>query len=417
MQEELSQSLATEHLSTLILIASIAAVSGVLLGYETGVISGAILYINDEFILSPWGNHFVIHSIIVGAFLGCLVSGRLADCWGRRWLLILAALIFLIGTVGSFLATSSASLIMSRTILGIAIGISSFTAPLYIAEIAPAKSRGLLVSFNQLAITIGIVMAYILDAYYAKQGGQWRWMLGLGVVPAMVLFIGMLFVPNSPEWAAHRKKNHVNWRELFQPFGHSALIVGIGLAFFQQCTGINTIIYFAPTVFEMAGFQSHTVAMLATFGIGIANIIFTLLFLLLIDRLGRRPLLLVGLLGMTLGLSGLSIAFYLGVHSSQLKWIAFGGMMIYIASFAMSLGPIMWLMIAEIFPFNVRGLGTSLAAASCWGFNIIVTLLFLPIFQLLGPSGIFLAYAVLCVIGFLFAAAYLPETCGIDLPD
>jgi len=415
MREELSQPV-SENQSIVILIASIAALSGILLGYETGVISGAILYIDDEFVLSPWLNHFVVNSILFGAFLGCLIGGSLADYWGRRVLLIMAALIFLIGTVESTLAASSFSLILSRAILGIGIGIASFTAPLYIAEIAPAKSRGMLVSLNQLAITIGIVAAYILDAHYAKHGGQWRWMFGVGIVPAIVLLIGMLCLPNSPEWLKAREKKGAKWSELFQPWGRSALFIGVGLAFFQQCTGINVIIYFAPTVFEIAGFQSHTVAILATFGIGILNIVVTLLFLSLIDRWGRRPLLLMGLIGMTLGLVSLSVAFYLGVHTSGLKWLAFVGMMTYIVSFAMSLGPIVWLMIVEIFSRDMRGLGAGLAASSCWGLNIIVTLLFLPLIQLLGSSGTFFIYAVLCMLGTVFVAAYVPETCGTPLP-
>lgn len=415
MREEVSQPV-SENQSIIILIASIAAVSGILLGYETGVISGAILYIDDEFVLSPWLNHFVVSSILLGAFLGCLIGGCLADYWGRRVLLIMAALIFLIGTIESTLAASSTSLILSRTILGIGVGIASFTAPLYIAEIAPAKSRGMLVSFNQLAITIGIVAAYILDAYYAKHGGQWRWMFGVGIVPAIILLIGMLCLPNSPQWLEARENTGPKWTELFQPWGRSALIVGVGLAFFQQCTGINAIIYFAPTVFEIVGFQNHTVALLATFGVGLVNIMVTVLFLSFIDRLGRRPLLLIGLIGMTAGLIGLSIAFYLGVSSSELKWLAFSGMMLYIVSFAMSLGPIVWLVIVEIFSLDTRGLGVGLAASSCWGFNIIVTILFLPLIQLLGTSGTFLIYALLCMLGIIFVAAYVPETCGAPLP-
>lgn len=427
-----------------ILVASIAAIAGILFGYDTGVISGAILYINDEFELTSWINGFVVSSVLFGALLGSAVGGRFADYFGRRKLLIVTALVFLVGTLETALAFSVPILILGRVIVGIAIGVASFATPLYISEIAPAEYRGALVSLNQLAITVGIVLSYTVDAYFAKHGGDWRFMLGSGIIPAVILFFGMFFLPKSPRWLIYKGKRdeacvilqrirgrdnvsheleeieesiqrRTNWHLLLQKWLRPALFIGLGLAFFQQCTGINTIIYYAPTIFEMAGFRSAVVAIFATLGVGLANVLFTIITLPLIDKWGRRPLLLTGLTAMTLGLMGLGAAFYFGDQLEFLRWIALFSMVFYIAGFAMGLGPIMWLMLSEIYPLEIRGLGSSLAASTCWGFNMLVTLTFLAMTEFFGTSGTFLIYTLMCIIGLMFVAIFVPETKGVHL--
>lgn len=426
-----------------VLIACIAAIAGVLFGFDTGVISGAILFIKQDFALTNAMYSLVMSSVLIGALFGSAVSGRFADFFGRRTLLIFTALIFLFGTLASALANEAWLLIIARIVVGIAIGIASFTAPLYISEIAPARYRGALVSLNQLAITVGILCSYAVDMHFANQG-NWRWMFGLGVVPAFLLLLGMMILPRSPRWIVLR--GHVqqarqtlqmirrsddvenelqeiqagiigktSWRALFQRWLIPVLIVGLGLAFFQQCTGINTIIYFAPTIFQMAGYDSAANAISTTAIVGIANVLFTIIALPLIDLWGRRPLLLFGLAGMAMGLLLLSLAFHFGTGTPILRWLTLSSMIIYIACFAMSLGPIMWLVISEIFPLQIRGVGSSLAVSMCWLFNGVVTFSFQYMLEACGTSGTFCVYAVLCLIGWMFIKHFLPETKGISL--
>jgi sugar porter (SP) family MFS transporter len=438
----------SEHKSSrffLIFITTIAALAGILFGYDTGVVSGAILFINDEFHLTAQTNGIVVSAVLLGALIGAMTSGRLADHWGRKKLLVADAIIFIFGTLATAVATTIVTITISRVIVGIAIGVASYVAPLYISEIAPAKYRGALVSLNQLAITLGILLSYIVDYQFA-QYGAWRYMFAAGVIPALGFFIGLLYLPDSPRWIASRgemtrafnilerihgsaqlakqelvsiqeslRKQDQNWRALFSPFVRSTLTIGIGLAVLQQVTGINTIIYYAPTIFKMAGFQSATSAILATMSVGVTFVVFTLVALPLIDTLGRRPLLLIGLVGMAASLLLLSWAFHFTTPMPSLKWFAIFGMLFYIACFAFSLGPIMWLMIAEIYPLKVRGLGSSLATAANWGSNMIVAYTFLTLVNLLGASGTFFLYFVISLFGISFIYFLVPETKSITL--
>jgi sugar porter (SP) family MFS transporter len=426
-------------------IAFIAAFAGVLFGYDTGVISGAILFISHEFNLSPQLNGLVVSAVLIGAFLGAVFSGRLADHFGRKRLLVLDAIIFIIGTILTSVATSIFTIIIGRIIVGIAIGVSSYVAPLYISEISPPKYRGALVSLNQLAITIGILISYVVDYYFAA-GGAWRSMFGLGVIPAALLLIGMFTLPDSPRWilaigqeeqalaVLHKIRGHGphaikefeeikeslkqqkgNWRMLFSKTIRPTLVIGAGLALFQQVSGINTIIYYAPTIFNMAGFHQATTAILATMGVGVVFVIFTVIALPLIDTLGRRPLLFIGISAMSLSLIALSWAFEANSQTALLKWTAMGSMVVFIAGFAISLGPIMWLMISEVFPLKVRGLGSSIATCVNWASNWLVTITFLTLVQFVGPSGTFLIYFIIGIITILFVYNWIPETKGVSL--
>lgn len=420
-----------------------AALAGLLFGYDTGIISGAILFIKKDFSLSAFQVEMIVSAVLLGALIGSGFSGRLTDLFGRRKVLIFTAITFIIGSLSTAFAPNINWLIVGRVILGVAIGVGSFTAPLYLAEIAPQRIRGMLVSLNQLAITIGIVFSYLVNYYFSVQG-RWPWMLGLGVVPATILLLGTLFLPESPRWMLLKGWEHkareilkrirgggnINkefeeiqqtvkmekgtHRLLLAKWVRPILFISLGLSFFQQVTGINTIIYYAPTILQMAGFKQAGSAILATLGIGVINVLFTLIALPLIDKWGRRPLLLLGLSGMFISLAMMGTAFYFPGFTA-LRWVAVGSMVIYIASFAMSLGPIMWLIISEIFPLNIRGVGASLAISASWGFNMLVALTFLTLIELMGPSHTFWLYAFLCILGGFFVYFIVPETKGCSL--
>lgn len=430
-----------------ILAAAITAIGGLLFGYDTGVISGAILFIKGAFGLSSTSQEIVVSSVLIGAVIGAAISGFLADRYGRRIMIILASIIFGLGAIFTALTPDVYTLIAGRIGVGVAIGMASFIVPLYIAEVAPVNIRGALVSLNQLAVTIGIVSSYMVDLAFASCGG-WRWMLGLAVIPSLILTIGMYFMPASPRWLLSKgfKEKAVlvlqkirgtpeiddevkeieetillekegKWSDLLDPNVRSALIIGIGLAAFQQLTGINTVIYYAPTILQFAGFESAAVSILATVGIGIINVLLTIVSILFIDRLGRRPLLIIGIIGMVISLGILGIAFALPGLSGSLGIVSVICLMLYVGSFAISLGPIFWLMIAEIYPLNIRGRAMSTATMANWGTNLIVAITFLSLIQILGASGTFWLYGLIAIGTLLFVYFRVPETKGKSLEE
>lgn len=429
------------------LLASIAGLGGLLFGYDTGVISGAILFIKDQFQLSDEMQGVVVSAVLLGAFLGALLSGRLADYFGRRRMIITVAFIFAIGALATAFAPEVYSLIAGRIIVGLAIGVSSYNAPLYIAEISPPKIRGALVSFNQLAITFGIVVSYLVD-YFLASTGNWRMMLGLAVLPALVLIIGMSFLPETPRWliSKNRKSEALStlkrirndsevgeeynlilstfeqepksvWKSLVQPWVRRALFIGIGLALFQQITGINAVIYYAPTIFQYSGLKSAQASLLATIGVGVVNMLMTIVALRLLDKWGRRPLLFIGLTGMVLSLAALGLAFHFADLLPFLHWIAVISLMVYVAAFAISLGPIFWLMISEIYPLEIRGVAMGIATMTNWGFNWLVALTFLSLVNVLGIPWAFGLYAFLGLLGLFFCYFAVPETKGRSLEE
>src|SRR5438034_4996448 len=424
--------------------ASFAALGGLLFGYDTGVMSGSIICIMREFVLTIVAEEVVVSGVLLGATLGALVGGNAADLFGRRRVLLVTAAIFGIGALASAVAPSPPVLIVSRVVLGLAIGLASTNVPVYLSEVAPPHARGWIVSLFQLAVTVGIVVAYLTDYAFAGVEG-WRWMLGFAVAPALVFGTGMFFLPETPRWlirgghhdVAHRvlvrirELGDVNaeieeikastapqtegghWTDLLRRHVRPALVVGLGLAVFQQITGINTVIYYAPKILQTAGFNSASGAIMATVGVGVVNVGMTIIAMFLVDRAGRRPLLLVGIAGMivTLGVLGLSFRY----PSGQLAWIAVICLMGYVASFAISLGPIFWLLIAEIYPLKIRGLAEGTAATFNWASNLIVSLTFLTLVEKLGASSTFLLYALASVASCLFAYYLVPETKGRTL--
>jgi sugar porter (SP) family MFS transporter len=426
------------------LATAISALGGMLFGYDIGVISGAILFIKKAFSLSAGMEEIVVSSVLVGSLAGAVAGGMLADRLGRRKLLIVTAIVFGLGALGAALAPGTAWLIVARIIAGAAIGVASFVAPLYISEIAPVAIRGKLVSINQVALTSGIVISYLID--YAFAGSQeWRWMFAMAVVPAAAFGIGLLFIPDSPRWLAGRghtdkaravlkrirapaeveseladiqhgaSQQKGEWSELFSPLLRMAMIVGVGLAIAQQLTGINTVIYYAPTIFKFAGFSSSSVAILASVGIGVVNVALTIVAMQLIDRVGRRPLLLVSLAGMTLSLLVLGLAFALPKLSGSLGWIAVVSLMVYVGSFAVGLGPVFWLVLSEIYPLRIRGRAMSVGTVANWSANLIVALSFLTLTQVMGNAATFWLYGLISIGAWLFAFFLVPETKGKTL--
>jgi SP family galactose:H+ symporter-like MFS transporter len=426
------------------LATAISALGGMLFGYDIGVISGAILFIKKDFSLSQGMEEIVVSSVLLGSLVGAVVGGILADRLGRRRLLIVTAIVFGLGAVGAALAPGTAWLVAARVIAGTAIGVASFVAPLYISEIAPVAIRGKLVSINQVALTGGIVISYIID--YAFAGSQaWRWMFALAVIPAAAFGIGLMFIPNSPRWLTARgqadkarvvlkqirdpekvegelgeiqdsvKQQKGHWSELVSPLLRMAMIVGVGLAIAQQLTGINTVIYYAPTIFKFAGFSSSSVAILASVGVGVVNLVLTVVAMQLIDRVGRRPLLLVSLGGMALSLFVLGLAFSLPQLSGSLGWIAVASLMVYVGSFAVGLGPVFWLILSEIYPLRIRGRAMSVGTVANWSANLIVALSFLTLTQVLGKPATFWSYGVVSIGSWFFAFFLVPETKGKSL--
>jgi SP family galactose:H+ symporter-like MFS transporter len=421
----------------------ISALAGLLFGYDTGVISGAILFVKVDFSLSTSQEEFVVAAVLVGAVIGAIIGGRLSDRFGRRNVLIQVALLFIIGAIGTALAPTPTWLAIGRVVVGIAIGVASFTAPLYISEVSPARVRGKLVSLNQLMITIGIVVSYLAD-YGFSGAREWRWMFGVAAVPALILAVGLIFVPESPRWLMSRglveqarkilsriresnvdaeiseialslNKQEGGLREIFSAAVRPALVVGIGLAIFQQFTGINTVIYYAPTIFQFAGFKSASAAILATAGIGAVNVLLTIVALRLLDRAGRRPLLLYGLVGMIISLGVLGFAFLSGSLSSTVAWVAVISVAVYVACFAIGLGPVFWLMIAEIYPLRVRGQAMAVATVANWGANLLVALTFLSLLHSLGRPWTFWLYGIIGLIAWVFVYTLVPETKGRTL--
>ena len=429
-----------------IVIASIAALGGLLFGYDTGVISSALLFIRDQFHLSDTAQGLVAGIALAGAAAGALVAGSLADRFGRRTVIIVTAGVFMVGSLASAAAGTLALLLVGRVVVGIAIGVSSMLTPLYLAEMAPPARRGAIVSLNQLCITLGILVSYLAGYGLAGFGDGWRWMLGLGAVPGLILATGMSFLPESPRWlaghgraqeaeAALRRlrgggdvgREWANLRRDVAPAGLSAplsalwapslrrpLLIGVGLAFFQQVTGINTVIYFAPTILQSAGLSSASSAILATAGIGLVNVTLTLVSIWLVDRLGRRPLLIVSLAGMALSLAALALGEAIGT-SGALAAVAMVSLCAYVAFFAIGLGPVFWLLISEIFPLAVRGRAMGVATVGQWVFNLVVTATFLNLVTGLGAASTFALYAVATVAGLAFTVALVPETKGRSL--
>jgi len=434
--------------SFVIVIAAFAAIGGLLFGYDTGAISGALLYMKKDLLLSNLQQEAVVASLLLFAAFSAPFAGHLADLQGRKRMIIIAAALFILGAFLMAFSVNYGMLLSGRAVVGIAIGTASMTVPLYISEISPAYIRGMCVSMNQLMITIGILVAYLVDLGFAP-GGQWRWMLGVSAIPALLLFIVMNFLPNSPRWLmslgrrreaeqvfsklgnttdettaavgrieSQLEQKEASWKQVFSPHVRPAVITGILLAFLQQVTGINTIIYYAPTMLSTVVKESDTAAILSTVGIGAVNVVMTVVSLFLVDRWGRRPLLLCGTSLMALALLGLSIANTLPQELHETLGILFNlCLFVYITGFAIGLGPIAWLFLSEIYPLEIRGKAMSCGVFANWASNFIVAMTFLTVLNSLGPSKTFLLYGAICILTIAFIYRFIPETKGKTLEE
>jgi sugar porter (SP) family MFS transporter len=427
-------------------ISSIAALGGVLYGYDMGIIAAAAIFVKRSFALTTLMEEFVVSIVLIGAMVGALVGGMVADRIGRRATLIWAAGIFIVGSLLAPLAANVAILIVARAIIGIGIGFTSVTAPVYVSELAPPQSRGMLIGLYQFALTVGIALANLVGYWLAAQQA-WRLMFGIAVVPTVFFLAVILTVPESPRWLfAHARPKEAeavlrsytdnigaqqfladieeglktpmeqSWRALWSPAVRGSLFIAIGLTVLQQVTGINTIIYYGPQIFELAGSASHASAIFATLMVAIANVVATVVGIALVDRIGRKPLLYAGVTGMTVALFALSYAFsHTAALGSSLGSVAIACLMVYITCFAFSLGAIAWILVAEVFPLRVRGRGVAASTLGSGIANFAVSLTFLSLINVLGSAGTFAIYGTLSIVTLIFIRFVVPETCGRNL--
>ena len=432
----------------LYIIAIVASLGGLLSGYDTGVISGALLFINETWVLPDTLQGFLVSSVLIGAVIGAATNGILADIFGRKKIIMATAVIFILGSILCAFAPNVYVLILSRIFVGFAVGIVNFVVPLYLSEVSPKNLRGTLVSLYQWAITAGILFSYFINAVFAQAVYNWRWMLFAGVVPGLVLFIGMCFMSDTPRWLVSKnrddeakkvfskiepdiepekeiaeiKETLVDNRQektfrlkkwMIMPF-----VVGIGIMFAQICTGINTIIYYAPTIFKTAGFDSNLTAIYATTGIGVVNFIMTIVAVFFTDRIGRKPLLYFGLTGVMLSLFALGTSFaFAGGLGSSLKWVAVGSLVTYRICYAMSLGPIGWILVSEVFPLRIRGIAMSVCTVSNFAFNFFVVGSFPVLLHRIGGAWTFWIFGIVSILCIIFVYFFVPETKGISLEE
>lgn len=427
-------------------VSFIAGLGGILYGFDMGIIAGALLFVRESFALSTRMEEVVVSVVLVGAMVGAVTGGSIADRIGRRATLLWGGGIFLVGSLLAFWSPDITTLIVARGLLGIAIGFTSVTAPVYVSELAPPQSRGRLIGLYQLALTIGIVLADLTGYWLAAQHA-WRLMFGLGALPAVLFLLLIITLPESPRWLFTQNRLaevqsvlggytdeagaqslideirtalaipvEQRWRALWGPAVRTSLLIAVGFTVLQQVTGINTIIYYGPQIFALAGITSNKSAIFATLLVAVTNMLATIIALVLVDRAGRKPLLYAGLSGMTICLVLLAYSF----HAPQ----AFGAapgvvaticLMVYMTCFAFSMGPIAWILVSEVFPLRVRGRGVAAASLGSGASNFVVSLTFLSLIKAAGTTLTFLIYAVCCVLTLLFVCFVVPETKGRDL--
>jgi MFS transporter, SP family, galactose:H+ symporter len=432
-----------------------AALAGLLFGLDIGVISGALPFVKNTFKLSVEAEGTVVSALLWGAVIGTLISGMLSSRLGRRKTILVSAVIFVIGSILCSISPSEHLLIGARLFLGIAVGVASFTAPLYLSEISPQKVRGSLISMYQLMITIGIVLAFLSNTWLASYatlggvtGGHWRIMLGVIAFPAAIMFLGVLFLPESPRWlflngfkdraVAVFKGMHLNDTEIaaevkeieenlkvkqngFEMFKTNsnfrrAIGLGIGLQVIQQLTGINVVMYFAPTILRIAGFATTNQQMWGTVIIGITNVLATFIAIAFVDKLGRKPIMYAGFVTMGLALITVGTLFNGGIEEHpELGYPAVFALLIFIIGFAMSAGPIIWVLCSEIYPLSGRDLGVTFSTATNWIANAIVGQTFLSLLAGFGNGNTFLLYGGLNALFIVFFLMLVPETKGVSL--
>lgn len=438
----------------LFMVGAVTAAAGLLFGYDQGVISGALDFIKEDFHLSTTLVQVVTSWVALGALVGAATGGWIADSIGRRRAGMLGGVLFIVGALIQAFSLDTGMLVLGRFVIGSGVGVASVAAPLYAAEMAPSKLRGRFVSTYQLAITMGILFAYIVDAILTRTG-NWRLMLGVSAVVGVLLVIGMFVVPETARWLIRQKRSDEarqtlekvrpaelvdeklqsiageideeevgRFRELFQPALRRPLYIGVTLAILQQVTGINAIIYYADEIFADAGFTSVEAQADATLvAVGVVNVLATLIAVAFIDKVGRRPLLFAGLTGMFVALTGAALAFLFidpDMHPTGPSVLGIATMacvVVFIASFAFSMGPITWTIINEIYPTRIRGKAVALATSVNWLGVFLVSQFFLTFVDTVGTSVTFGLFAAMTVLTFLFVLTKVPETKGYTLEE
>jgi sugar porter (SP) family MFS transporter len=427
-------------------VSLIAGLGGILYGFDMGIIAAALIFVRTTFSLSTRMEEVVVSVVLVGSMVGAVVGGVFADRAGRRATLVWGGVLFIAGSILAPISPNVLSLILSRTLLGVAIGLTSVTAPVYVSELAPPQSRGMLIGLYQFALTGGIALADLVGYWLAGEHA-WRLMFGLGAIPALFFLLLVLTVPESPRWlVAHGRSSEAEavlrsysdeaatrllltdirasliiaaerrWSALWTPTVRKALFVAVGFTVLQQVTGINTIIYYGPQIFALAGIGSDKNAIFATLLVAIVNVLATIIALVLVDRLGRKPLLYWGVGGMTLSLLVLAYAFHNQAQlGPSLGMIATACLMVYISCFAFSMGPIAWIIVAEVFPLRLRGRGVAAATLGSGISNTIVSLTFLSLIKVAGNTATFCIYGAFCVVTLFFVRFVMPETKGREL--
>jgi sugar porter (SP) family MFS transporter len=427
-------------------VSCIAGLGGILYGFDMGIIAAALIFVRSTFGISRQMEEMVVSVVLVGAMVGAVAGGAITDRIGRRATLIWGGVLFIVGSILAPLSPDVTTLIAARALLGVAIGFTSVTAPVYVSELAPPQSRGMLIGLYQLALTIGIALADLVGYWLARQHA-WRLMFGLGAIPAALFLLMVLNVPESPRWLCAQNrwgdaeavlKSYTDglgaelllediraslstqmerrWSALWSPTVRGSLFIAVGFTVLQQVTGINTIIYYGPRIFSLAGISSDKNAIFATLMVAIVNVFATVIALVLVDRVGRKPLLYAGVGGMTLSLFVLSYFFHnQATIKSSLGLVAIVCLMVYISCFAFSLGPIAWILVSEVFPLRVRGRGVAAASLGSGIANWLVSMTFLSLLHVAGNARTFAIYSAFCILTLFFVYFSVPETKGQDL--
>ena len=427
-------------------VSFIAGLGGILYGFDMGVIAAALIYVRDAFHLSTWMQEVLVIAVLIGVMIGALIGGTVADRVGRRKTLVWGGILFIAGSILAPLSPNVHVLFVARTLLGIAVGFTSVTAPVYVSELAPPQSRGMLIGLYQFALTSGIALADLVGYWFAASHG-WRWMFAFGLVPALLFLFMVLTVPESPRWlfAQNRveeaelvlksytdeagarllledirlslmTKMERRWSALWSPAVRGSLFIAVGFMLLVPATGINAVLYYGPQIFSLAGISSDKSAIFATFLVAITNVLATVIALVLVDRAGRKPLLFAGLGGMTVALLMLAVCFHnQAALGHSLGLIATSCLMFFITCYAFSLGPIAWILVSEVFPLRLRGRGVAAATLSFGTSNFIVSLTFLSLLKAAGTSLTFVLYGGFCILTLIFVRYVIPETKGREL--
>ncbi|CDZ16332.1 Galactose-proton symporter [Candidatus Johnevansia muelleri] len=428
---------------------SLAALAGLLFGMDIGLISGALRFITIEFNLTPSIEGWIVGSMMFGAAIGAIIASSISSNFGRKNALLLSALLFFLGSLVAVLAVNINIVIIARIILGLAVGVASFTTPIYLSEIAPECIRGTMISLYQLMVTIGILIAFISNLIFSYIK-SWRCMFGVLMVPAIILFIGVLIVPNSPRWlinqnrllearkilwkirsskneieyeikeikeciSSNSKTNGFNFFKSNYNFRRSVFL-GITLQIVQQFTGINIMMYFAPHIFELTGFNDTAAQLWSTAIIGLVNLLATFIAIAFVDSIGRKALLYTSFSIMSLGMAILGVSLHIGAKNNEfVKYTSMASLVIFVVGFAMAAGPIIWTLCAEIQPINGRDFGISCSTIANWLTNMLIGTFFLSILNNIGGDITFSILAIFNILFIIFTRFFVPETIGVSL--